>query len=218
MSADPAAQPDDFEHAPAPFGARLFIYLVAGWSGFSVMLVELLGGRLIAPYFGSSVYVWGAVIFIFMVGLAIGYLAGGILSMRSPSISKLSLILLAAAAATLPILLAAGPILDTIYDLGLDPRAGSLAACAALYLVPTIFSGMISPYAIRLLVRTRRQSGNDAGYLYFVSTVGSAAGTLMTSFYFVLWWEVNSILIGAIGLSVTIGLIGLLAFRTRSTA
>lgn len=198
-------------------GARLFIYLLAGWSGFSVMLVELLGGRLIAPYFGSSVYVWGAVIFIFMVGLAIGYLAGGIFSMRAPSIAKLSLILLAAAAATLPILLAAGPILDTIYDLGLDPRAGSLAACAALYLVPTIFSGMVSPYAIRLLVRTRRQSGNDAGYLYFVSTVGSAAGTLMTSFYFVLWWEVNSILIGAIGLSVTIGLIGLVAFR-RSAA
>lgn len=199
-------------------GARLFIYLLAGWSGFYVMLVELLGGRLIAPYFGSSVYVWGAVIFVFMVGLAIGYLAGGIFSMRSPSIARLSLILLTAAAATLPILLAAGPILDTIYDLGLDPRAGSLAACAALYLVPTIFSGMVSPYAIRLLVRTRRQSGNDAGYLYFVSTVGSAAGTLMTSFYFVLWWEVNSILIGAIGLSVTIGLIGLIAFRSRSIA
>jgi len=218
LNADETVQPDDFQHAPMGLGARLFIYLLAGWSGFYVMLVELLGGRLIAPYFGSSVYVWGAVIFVFMVGLAIGYLAGGIFSMRSPSIARLSLILLTAAAATLPILLAAGPILDTIYDLGLDPRAGSLAACAALYLVPTIFSGMVSPYAIRLLVRTRRQSGNDAGYLYFVSTVGSAAGTLMTSFYFVLWWEVNSILIGAIGLSVTIGLIGLIAFRSRSIA
>ena len=218
MNADETVQPDDFQPALMGLGARLFIYLLAGWSGFYVMLVELLGGRLIAPYFGSSVYVWGAVIFVFMVGLAIGYLAGGIFSMRSPSIARLSLILLTAAAATLPILLAAGPILDTIYDLGLDPRAGSLAACAALYLVPTIFSGMVSPYAIRLLVRTRRQSGNDAGYLYFVSTVGSAAGTLMTSFYFVLWWEVNSILIGAIGLSVTIGLIGLIAFRSRSIA
>ena len=218
MSADHTAIPDDFEHPPTPFGARLFIYLVAGWSGCYVMLVELLGGRLISPYFGSSVYVWGAIIFIFMVGLAIGYLAGGILSMRAPSIGKLCLILLAAAAATLPILLLPGPILDAIFDLGLDPRAGSLAACAALYLIPTIFSGMVSPYAIRLLVRTRRQSGNDAGYLYFVSTVGSAAGTLLTSFYFVLWWEVNSILIGAIGLSVAIGLIGLIAFRSRSAA
>lgn len=217
MSSTEAAAADEDGSAPGSRASRWFIYLIAGWSGFYVMLVELLGGRLIAPYFGSSIYVWGAVIFIFMIGLAIGYLAGGIASTRTPSIAKLSLILLAAAATTLPILFASGSILDLIYDAGLDPRAGSLAACAALYLIPTIFSGMISPYAIRLLVRTRRQSGNDAGYLYFVSTLGSSAGTLLTSFYFVLWWEVNMILIGAIGISLAIGAIGLTAFR-RSAA
>ena len=198
--------------------ARLFIYLIAGWSGFYVMLVELLGGRLIAPYFGSSIYVWGAVIFIFMVGLAIGYLAGGIASTRRPSIAKLAAILIAAAATTTPIIFAGDALLNGIYDAGLDPRAASLAACAALYLVPTIFCGMISPYAIRLLVRTRRQSGNDAGYLYFVSTLGSSAGTLMTAFYLVLWFEVNTILISAIGTSLLLGLVGMAAFRTRASA
>ncbi len=54
----------------------LWSYTIAGWSGFYVMLVELLSGRLIAPSFGSSIYVWGSVIFIFMLGLAIGYLLG----------------------------------------------------------------------------------------------------------------------------------------------
>jgi hypothetical protein len=151
------------------------------------------------------------------VGLAIGYLVGGLASMRAPSIARLALILLAAAATALPIVFLSDPIVGAIYDAGLDPRAGSLAACAALYLVPTIFSGMVSPYAIRLLIRTRRQSGNDAGYLYFVSTIGSSAGTLLTSFYFVLWFEVNTILVSAIGLSVVIGLVGLLAFP-RSAA
>jgi hypothetical protein len=198
--------------------ARLFIYLIAGWSGFYVMLVELLGGRLIAPYFGSSIYVWGAVIFIFMVGLAIGYLAGGIASTRRPSIAKLAAILIAAAGTTTPIIFAGDALLNGIYDAGLDPRAASLAACAALYLVPTIFCGMISPYAIRLLVRTRRQSGNDAGYLYFVSTLGSSAGTLMTAFYLVLWFEVNTILISAIGTSLLLGLVGMAAFRRRASA
>jgi len=212
--ADAAA--DDFDGVGGGAAARGFIYLVAGWSGFYVMLVELLGGRLIAPYFGSSIYVWGAVIFVFMVGLAIGYLAGGIASMRRPSVGKLALILLAAAAATLPILLFADPILNAIYDAGLDPRAASLAACAALYLVPTVFCGMVSPYAIRLLVRTRRQSGNDAGYLYFVSTLGSSAGTLLTAFYFVLWLEVNTILLGAIGVSLLLGAMGLVGFRSSA--
>ena len=194
--------------------ARFFIYLIAGWSGFYVMLVELLGGRLIAPYFGSSIYVWGAVIFIFMVGLAIGYLAGGIASTRRPSIARLSAIMLAAAVTTTPIIFASDALLNGIYDAGLDPRAASLAACAALYLVPTIFCGMISPYAIRLLVRTRRQSGNDAGYLYFVSTLGSSAGTLLTAFYLVLWLEVNTILVSAIGTSLLLGLVGMTIFRS----
>ena len=53
---------------------RLLLYLVAGWSGFFVMALELLGGRLLAPYFGSSIYVWGAIITVFMLALSIGYL------------------------------------------------------------------------------------------------------------------------------------------------
>lgn len=218
MSEAQAAAGEDEAETAGSGAARFFIYLIAGWSGFYVMLVELLGGRLIAPYFGSSIYVWGAVIFVFMVGLAIGYLAGGIASTHSPSIARLAAILMAAAATTTPILFAGDAILNGIYDAGLDPRAASLAACAALYLVPTIFCGMISPYAIRLLVRTRRQSGNDAGYLYFVSTLGSSAGTLLTAFYFVLWFEVNTILISAIGLSLLIGLVGLTAFRRSGSA
>ncbi len=197
---------------------RFFIYLIAGWSGFYVMLVELLGGRLIAPYFGSSIYVWGAVIFVFMVGLAIGYLAGGIASTRRPSISRLALILGAAALTTSPILFASDALLNGIYDAGLDPRAASLVACTALYLIPTIFCGMVSPYAIRLLVRTRRQSGNDAGMLYFVSTLGSSFGTLLTAFYLVLWFEVNTTLITAIGTSLLISIVGLTLFGKRRSA
>ena len=55
---------------------------------------------------------------------------------------------------------------------------------------------MISPYSVRLLVSSTHESGKVAGMLYFVSTMGSALGTLATSFYFVLWWEMNTILFG----------------------
>ena len=58
---------------------------------------------------------------------------------------------------------------------------------------PTIILGMISPYAVRLLVKATEESGRVAGTLYFVSTFGSALGTLGTSFYFVLWFELNTI-------------------------
>lgn len=185
---------------------RTLFYLVAGWSGYFVMAVELLGGRLLAPYFGSSIYVWGAIITIFMVALSLGYLAGGRWSLRSPSLARLGALLLAAALATLPVVLAADALLDALSARFSDPRLGSLLGASLLFFVPTVISGMISPYAVRLLVADRERSGDHAGRLYFVSTFGSAVGTLLTSFYLVLYFEVNQILWTMIGISLLIGL------------
>src|SRR5580700_3389896 len=129
---------------------RGVLYLIAGWSGFFVMGIELLGGRELAPYFGSSIYVWGALITVFMLALSLGYLCGGRASMYDPSLKRLAVILLAAAVATLPVLLLADPLLDDLSGVMSDPRFGSLTGASALFFVPTMISGMISPYAIRL--------------------------------------------------------------------
>ena len=53
---------------------------------------------------------------------------------------------------------------------------------------------MIAPYSVRLVVESTTTSGQVAGALYFVSTLGSALGTLMTSFYLVLWFDMNTII------------------------
>jgi len=190
-------------------------YLIAGWSGFFVMAVELLGGRLLAPTFGSSIYVWGAIITVFMLALSIGYLAGGRLSMRAPSVRKLGIILIVAALAVLPLLLFAVPLLDAVARAIPDPRFGSLVGATALFFIPTVFSGMVSPHAVRLIVPDRSSSGRHAGQLYFVSTFGSAAGTLLTSFYLVLIMEVNHILMALMAVS---GLIGGAACLVRGEA
>ncbi|HEV8333391.1 MAG TPA: fused MFS/spermidine synthase [Steroidobacteraceae bacterium] len=180
-------------------------YVIAGWSGFFVMAVELLGGRLLAPTFGSSIYVWGAIITVFMLALSLGYLAGGRYSMRAPSVRRLGMILAVAALTVVPLLLFAEPMLDSLSQAVPDPRFGSLLSAVALFFVPTFFSGMVSPYAVRLLVQDRQSSGRHAGQLYFVSTFGSAAGTLLTSFYLVLLLEVNQILLGLLLISIAIG-------------
>ena len=198
--------------------AQIWSYVVAGWSGFYVMVVELLSGRLIAPYFGSSIYVWGSVIFVFMLGLAIGYLLGGLYSRRDPSLAKLCAILAIAALVTLPAVFASTPVLDAVFDRTTDPRAGSLITCFLLYFLPPVFSGMVSPYAIRLIVSDQASSGRNAGYLYFVSTVGSSAGTLLTSFYFVVWGEVNTILLTAMAVSLALAGLGLLVARKNETS
>jgi hypothetical protein len=190
--------------------SALWSYTIAGWSGFYVMLVELLSGRLIAPSFGSNIYVWGSVIFVFMLGLAIGYLLGGIYSRYNPSVLRLCGILIASALSTLPTLVFGTQYLDFMFNTITDPRFGSLVTCLGLFLVPTIFAGMISPYAIRIIVKNKESSGHDAGYLYFISTIGSSLGTLLTAFYLVLLFEVNTILMVAIGISAILGGLGAL--------
>jgi len=187
---------------------RVLLYLVAGWSGFFVMTLELMGGRLLAPYFGSSIYVWGAIITVFMLALSFGYLLGGHWSRHQPSLARLGFLLWAAAAASTPIMLVGDKLLDALSARLFDPRAGSLCAALLLFMVPTVISGMVSPYAVRLLVADQRSAGLDAGRLYFVSTFGSAAGTLLTSFYLVLYFEVNQILWAMLVLSVAIGALG----------
>ena len=185
---------------------KLTIFLVAAWSGFYVMAVELLSGRILAPNFGNSIYVWGGIITVFMLALSLGYLLGGQLSVFAPTLRRLGLVLIAAGVASLPIVVLGDRVLDWIFDHIHDPRYASLLASSTLFFVPTAISGMISPYAVRLLATTVQSTGKSAGLLYFVSTFGSAAGTILTSFYFVLWFEVNQIFAGMIAISILLGL------------
>ena len=193
---------------------RLLIFLMAGWSGFLVMAIELLSGRILAPNFGNSIYVWGGVITVFMLALSLGYLVGGRWSLVDPTLRRLALLLIASAAATLPVVFFADPVLDWLFDRIRDPRYGSLASAGLLFFLPTAIAGMVSPYAVRLLVQDSRRSGHYAGLLYFVSTFGSAAGTLLTSFHLVLYFEINQILAVLIGISLSIGALALLLGNT----
>jgi hypothetical protein len=173
------------------------------------MSIELLSGRILAPYFGNSIYVWGGVIAVFMLALSVGYLVGGRWSLREPSLRRLAALLIVGASATAPVIFVADPLLDWLFDRIQDPRYGSLASATLLFFAPTVLAGAVSPYAVRLLVNRSEQSGHRAGLLYFVSTFGSAAGTILTSFYLVLHFEIDHILAGLIGISLLIGLLAL---------
>jgi MFS family permease len=184
---------------------RVAVNVLAFAGGFAVMALELLGGRMLAPYFGNSIYVWGSVISVFMVSLALGYLAGGWWSLRRASIAKFALIFVAAAIAFAPLVTIAEPTMQWVFARIEDPRYGSLLAASALFVLPTAVLGAVSPYSVRLLVEATQRSGHVAGSLYFVSTVGSALGTLLTSFYFVLWWEIDSIIALLAGALLALG-------------
>lgn len=186
---------------------------MAGLSGFVIMSLELLGGRILAPWFGSDIYVWGSIITIFMTALAIGYLLGGRMSLNAPSMGRYALLFLTAAILLAPLTLYADGLLEWTFNSIDDVRYASLLAASALFAPGTVILGMISPYSVRLLVASTHSAGAVAGVLYFVSTLGSALGTLLTSFYLVLWFEINTVIVALASILLALGLAGLMVAR-----
>ncbi len=159
------------------------LYSVVFGSGAVLMALEVLGSRVMAPHFGSSVYVWGSLISVIMAALSLGYYLGGMLADARPRYSTLAFTLLAAGALTALIPVYGEQIAGALSGWG--PRAGTLTAAMAIFFPPTVLMGMVSPLGMRMGVSSMQQLGQSAGRLNAVSTGGSIAGTLVTTFFLI---------------------------------
>lgn len=168
------------------------LYAIVFVNGAALMGFEILGSRVLAPYFGNSIFVWGSLIGVFMAGMALGYFFGGWLGDRWPSRLLFALLLAAPGALLLVFPFYAFPLAQAIADVDPGPRAGPFLACLLLFLLPSVFIGAVSPFAFVLSVRDLRSAGRSVGSLYALSTVGSIAGTLGTAFYLILWMGTRS--------------------------
>jgi spermidine synthase len=155
------------------------------------MVVEVLGSRVIGPFFGASLFIWTSLIAVALVGLALGYTAGGFLSDRYESPSYLYTIIFLAGITVLLIPLLKRPVFDLTVPLGL--RTGALTASALLFGLPLFLLGCVSPYIIRIATREIRKLGRTVGLFYAVSTVGSFVGTILTGFVLISYLKVNQI-------------------------
>ncbi|MEC4748386.1 fused MFS/spermidine synthase [Methylomicrobium sp. Wu6] len=173
---------------------RTGLYLTVFLTGASVMVIELLGTRMIAPFYGASLYVWSSLISVTMMALAIGYFIGGRWADRAKR-AGLSLIIALAAVLTLLIPGLARPVLLATDPLGL--RLGALVSALVLFLPSLTMLGMVGPFAIKLATPRLDGVGSSAGSIYAVSTLGSVAGTLFLGFYLFPLLGAREIFIGA---------------------
>lgn len=168
--------------------------LVVFMAGGVLMALEITGSRLLAPYFGSSIFVWGSLISIFLAGLSIGYYIGGVVADRHPSLHWMGAFLCVPALFIflLPSIAATVNQSISLWDVG--PRLNPLLATTILFFLPSVFLGTISPYAIKLEAVSLATVGNTAGGLYAISTAGSIGGTLFTAFFLIPQMGVSNIL------------------------
>jgi predicted membrane-bound spermidine synthase len=183
--------------------------------GGVLMGLEIVGGRMLSPDFGSGVWVWGSVISIFLAALSFGYFAGGLLSQRFPHGLGLAVVIAAAALSIFPVALWHRPISGWFAGLDWHERWGSLAAATSLFFVPSMLLGIVSPYAVRLVARDIASIGARAGTLYAISTIGSFLGCLLTSFYLILWLGITQILYLAAGTLLALALLLLATWYAR---
>ena len=162
---------------------RTRLYLVVAISGACVLAIEILGTRLLGPYYGTSLFLWSALISVTLAGLSVGYALGGRLADRAPRPSRLAWVVGLAGAWMLLVPWMRGPLLAVGEHLGL--RASVLLAATILFFPPLALLGMVSPYAIRLHASALDRVGRTAGDLYAVSTVASVAGALLTGFWLI---------------------------------
>ena len=164
--------------------------------GAVVMSFEILGSRVLAPNFGGSVFVWGSLISVFLAGLSAGYFLGGKLADINPSSRKLSLMIIAAGVLLFTFPIYSAPVSDWIFMKDLGIRLSPLLASLTLFLIPSLFLGIVSPYTAKLMICSLHTSGKTIGTLYALSTFGSIIGTLLTSFYLITVAGVNVLIMG----------------------
>ncbi len=174
----------------------MLIKVIVFICGAVVMSFEILGSRVLAPNFGSSVFVWGSLISVFLTGLSAGYYLGGRIADINPSSRKLGLMIAAPGVLFLTFPLYSAPVSDWIFAQDLGVRFSPLIASLVLFLLPSIFLGIVSPYTAKLMICSLHTSGKTIGTLYALSTFGSIIGTIVTSFYLITIAGVNALIMG----------------------
>lgn len=162
--------------------ARLRFYWVVVVGGALIMALEILASRLLAPHFGSSVYVWGSIISVFLASMAFGYRFGGWWADQHPSLAALGRVILMAALCQSVLLIYGEPLAAWLGRITVGTPAGTLIATALLFGPVSLLLAAISPFAVRLAAHEITRLGDTAGHLFALSTAGSLVGTLGCTF------------------------------------
>ncbi len=162
---------------------RRYLYFAVFVSGMTSLALEMAASRLVGNYFGSSNMVWASIIGLILIYLAVGYFIGGRWADRSPHYATLYRVMAWAGFSGGILPLIARPILsatDAAFNhLELGMLLGSFISVGILFFIPSTLLGMASPFAIRLAVQERENSGSMAGEIYALSTLGSFLGTFL---------------------------------------
>lgn len=159
------------------------IILLALLEGFTVLSVEILGAKMITPYYGASIFIWTIVLGITMISLAIGYYFGSWLSQKNNPKQQLFILL-----QITTLLIALMPF--TIHPLFrlvkiFDIYTGAFTLSVFVLTAPLIVISAASPLLIQMGTTTVKMSGKQAGFIFAASTIGGIFASFFITFYLI---------------------------------
>lgn len=171
---------------------KCLFYLTIFINGAVILIIEILGTRILAPFYGSTIFVWSSLITVTMASLALGYFFGGKIADEKPDLDLLYWIILIAGLSVSIV-----PVIDKFVLLRTDSlgiRLGPLVSSFFLFFLPLFFLGMVSPFGVKIETKLVDNLGTNAGNLYALSTLGSLFGALLAGFYLVPGFSINVVL------------------------
>lgn len=154
-------------------------------TGAIVMVMELAGSRALAPYVGTSIFVWTSLIGIILASLSLGYYLGGKIADATPTYQRLGQFIFFAGVCIGLVGFFHKHVLDIVSRIFQDVRLGATISTTILFAVPSVLLGMVSPYAVKLRMHDLEHSGSVVGNLSALSTLGSITGTFLTGFFLI---------------------------------
>jgi spermidine synthase len=208
---------------------RRYLYFTVFISGMTSMAAEFGASRLLGNIFGTSNPVWAVIIGMILVYLTVGYFIGGRWADRSPQPRTMFGILAWGAFILGIIPYIAGPVLrvaaNAFDNLQIGLLAGTFAGVLVLFTVPVTLFGMISPFAIRLMMQDAGKAGNVSGTIYGISTIGSFIGTFLPTLLLIpiigttrtfLFFSSILLLVALVGLGLSVGRRAVLTYSLMS--
>jgi spermidine synthase len=162
-------------------------------ASFCTLVIELVAGRIMAPYVGVSLYTWTSIIGVVLAGISIGAYLGGRIADRYPRSSTLGWLLFLSGLGAFSISPLTNLVGGAQFHTSLMTRI--LLITTIIFFIPSCLLGMISPVVVKLTLNNLEKTGNVVGKIYAFSTLGSILGTFATGFYLISWMGTRSILL-----------------------
>ena len=164
-------------------------------SSAMLLVLEILAGRLLAPYVGVSLYTWTSIIGVILAGLSTGNWIGGMLAEKGYHHRATGILLVSSSITSLlilPLLIAVASILQ---PLQLNLVSASFFYVLFLFFIPAILLGIITPLVTTLYLSIDSRTGTIIGRMHALAAFGSIVGTFITGLVLIQWMGTRSIVI-----------------------